>query len=328
MPRGDQLARQWRIIQSLSASKRGKRVRELSGILDCHPRTVYRDLEALQQAGFPVYTDWEDGRSRWKLLDPTGDTVPVPFRISELIALYFGRDMIRPLKGTPFHTAMETLFQKIRATLPEETASHLDRMSAHIGAGAKPHKDYSRFSSLMETVGEALLEHRHLDIRYHSMGSGEDSTRRIAPYHLWFFDGTFYLIAYCLQRDGMRTFAIDRIRSCRLTEDRFTVPDTFDPTAYVADSFGVFKGKPVTVRVRFSPEAAGYIRERTWHHSQRLVDAPDGSLLFEAEVADSDEIRAWILSWGANAEVLSPDPLRSAVKRHVRRMVERYESDG
>jgi predicted DNA-binding transcriptional regulator YafY len=207
-------------------------------------------------------------------------------------------------------------------------ASHLDRMAAQIGAGVKPHKDYSRFSELMETVGKALIEHRHLDIRYHSMGSGKVSMRRIAPYHLWFFDNTFYLIAHCRQRNDMRTFAIDRMRACHLTDERFAVPDTFDPKAYMSDSFGIFKGKPVTVRVRFSPAAAGYIRERTWHHSQRLVETADGSLLFEADVADSDEIRTWVLGWGANAEVLAPDSLREAVKRHVRGMAERYESDG
>ena len=57
MARGDQLGRQWKIIRSLIASKRGKSVQDLASELSCHPRTVYRDLEALQVAGFPVYTE-------------------------------------------------------------------------------------------------------------------------------------------------------------------------------------------------------------------------------------------------------------------------------
>ena len=57
MARGDQLGRQWKIIQSLISSRRGKSAAELAQGLDCNPRTVYRDLEALQVAGFPIYTD-------------------------------------------------------------------------------------------------------------------------------------------------------------------------------------------------------------------------------------------------------------------------------
>ena len=57
MARGDQLARQWRIIQTLIASKRGKSVADLVKDENCHLRTVYRDLEALQEAGFPIYQE-------------------------------------------------------------------------------------------------------------------------------------------------------------------------------------------------------------------------------------------------------------------------------
>jgi predicted DNA-binding transcriptional regulator YafY len=69
MARGDQLARQWKIIQTLITLKKGKSAAELATDLDIHPRTVYRDLVALQLAGFPIYTDREDGKNLWSLLD-------------------------------------------------------------------------------------------------------------------------------------------------------------------------------------------------------------------------------------------------------------------
>ena len=52
MARGDQLGRQWKIIQTLISSRRGKSAADLAQDLECHPRTLYRDLEALQVAGF------------------------------------------------------------------------------------------------------------------------------------------------------------------------------------------------------------------------------------------------------------------------------------
>ncbi|MFZ7126345.1 MAG: helix-turn-helix transcriptional regulator [Desulfobacterales bacterium] len=324
MPRGVQLARQWRIIQVLTAARKGKSARELSRMLGCHSRTVYRDLEALQQAGFPVYTDRDAGQSVWAILDAAREPVPAPFRLAELMALYFSRDLIRPLRGTPFHEALESLFEKIRATLPEGTAAFMDQMGARIGIGAKPHKDYSRSGAILETIQQALLERRCLDITYYSMSRHRSSRRRVAPYHLWFYDGTFYLIGHCSRRDGIRTFAVDRIRSCKSTEEIFDEPAGFDPTVYMASSFGVFHGPPVLLRVRFSPVVAGYIRERVWHATQTLTPGADGSLLFEAEVADSDEIRYWIRRWGAEAEVLSPESIREAIRTDIGRLAEVY----
>jgi predicted DNA-binding transcriptional regulator YafY len=82
MARGDQLGRQWRIIQTLISSKMGKSAAELASELDCHPRTVYRDLEALQVAGFPIYTDRVEGKNLWSLLDTVKHQIPIPFSLT------------------------------------------------------------------------------------------------------------------------------------------------------------------------------------------------------------------------------------------------------
>jgi predicted DNA-binding transcriptional regulator YafY len=54
--RGDQLARQWRILRTIESKKQGTTVAELASQEDCHPRTIWRDLAAIQEAGFPLYT--------------------------------------------------------------------------------------------------------------------------------------------------------------------------------------------------------------------------------------------------------------------------------
>ena len=68
MARGDQLARQWRIIQTLISSRKGKSAADLSEGLECGWRTVYRDLEALQVAGFPIYSEKIEGKNKLQLL--------------------------------------------------------------------------------------------------------------------------------------------------------------------------------------------------------------------------------------------------------------------
>jgi predicted DNA-binding transcriptional regulator YafY len=78
MARGDQLSRQWKIIQALTAARQGKSAAELASELECHSRTVYRDLEALQMAGFPLYTDKANGKTLWSILDSGRQQMPIP----------------------------------------------------------------------------------------------------------------------------------------------------------------------------------------------------------------------------------------------------------
>jgi predicted DNA-binding transcriptional regulator YafY len=70
---------------------------------------------------------------------------------------------------------------------------------------------------------------------------------------------------------------------------------------------------------------AGYIKEKIWHESQQIHSQPDGSIIFEAEVAGTDEIRFWIMIWGSKAEVLEPESLRQEIRIEAEKMVKRYE---
>ena len=62
--RGDQLARQWRVIRAIEASTSGLTVAEIAEREETGIRTIYRDLEALQAAGFPLYTEKVERASR------------------------------------------------------------------------------------------------------------------------------------------------------------------------------------------------------------------------------------------------------------------------
>jgi predicted DNA-binding transcriptional regulator YafY len=106
MARGDQLGRQWRIIQTLITSRTGKSAADLADELECNSRTVYRDLEALQVAGFPIYTERVEGKNLWSLLDTVKHQMPVPFSLTEIMALYFSRDMLKVFKDTVFYDSI------------------------------------------------------------------------------------------------------------------------------------------------------------------------------------------------------------------------------
>ena len=114
--RGDQLARQWQLIQRLAKSRGGVHLDALAEDLGCVRRTVYRDLDALMFAGFPVVSERRDGRVYYRFLETfrLGD---VPFTPDEVLALAFGEDLLRVLEGTVFHDSIRSALTKIRAGL-------------------------------------------------------------------------------------------------------------------------------------------------------------------------------------------------------------------
>jgi len=324
--RGDQLARQWKIIQALIAYRRGKSVPELAEMVECHTRTVYRDLEALQVAGFPVTTERDGHRMVWSLLAGAQRTLPIPLSLPELMALYFGRRLAGVLRGTVFHDALESLFEKIKALLPLEMVQELERAQAALAVGATPVKPHAAYRGLIDTVNQAVSARRRLDMVYRSMRDRTETRRRVAPYRLLFFDGAFYLIGYCDLRQDIRVFALDRIQRLDLTDEPFDLPADFILDDFLKPSFGVFLGPATRVRVRFAAEAAGYLSEKTWHASQKLMPQRDGSMIFEAEVAGTEEIKRWILTWGSRATVLAPESLREEMRREADAMKRNYRS--
>jgi predicted DNA-binding transcriptional regulator YafY len=179
MARGEQLARQWRIIQTLIISRVGKSAVELAEELECNPRTLYRDLEALQAAGFPIYTDRVDGKNLWSLLDTVKHQIPIPFSLMELMALYFGRDMLKVFRDTVFYDALESLFKKVKTTLPPESLGYLEKVEQVLSLGLKPYKEYGKFKEIINRVHEAALNRRTVEMVYFTMSRKKETRRRV-----------------------------------------------------------------------------------------------------------------------------------------------------
>ncbi|MBW1999657.1 MAG: transcriptional regulator [Deltaproteobacteria bacterium] len=324
MARGDQLSRQWKIIQTLISSKMGKSAADLAEDLECHPRTVYRDLGALQAAGFPIYTERIEGRNLWSLLDTLKHQIPIPFSLPELIALYFSSDMMKVFRGTVFYDSLESLFQKVKTTLPPESKKFIENVEQTLHLGIKPYKQYSKFKEIINRVNDAAINKRSIEMVYYTMSRKTESRRKVDPYKIWFFNGTFYLIGFCHVRNEVRIFALDRIKMLHQTKDTFEVLDNFSLEEFISPSFGVFQGEPVHIKVWFSPDVAGYIKEKIWHKSQEIYPQGDGSIHFEAEVAGTEEVKSWIMSWGSHALVLEPESLRSEIKAEAEVLIREY----
>jgi predicted DNA-binding transcriptional regulator YafY len=160
-------------------------------------------------------------------------------------------------------------------------------------------------------------------MRYHSLSRGREKTYVIEPHRLVFAQGTLYLVGFVPEYGEVRTFAVDRIVTLSVTEERFEPPESAEEV--FADSLGVNQGTPPQdVKVWFEPRIARYVKERVWHPSQQIDEQPDGSLVLTLHVSNDWALRSWILGFGPLARVLAPPALAAEVSGELARAASQY----
>jgi predicted DNA-binding transcriptional regulator YafY len=110
-------------------------------------------------------------------------------------------------------------------------------------------------------------------------------------------------------------FLIDRLQKVEVSRERFEVPDDFVAADLTGSAFGLIDETPMAVRVRFGAAVAHLIRERSWHPTQQLEEAADGSLVLSFTAGGEKELLAWLYSYLPHVEVLDPATLRSAFRQ-------------
>lgn len=289
-------------------------------------RTIRRDLDALQEAGFALYDEAVDGEKRWKLrtrpfrtLDENGLT------LGEVSALYLSRTLMECLSGTPFASDLEDAFAKIERSLGSRLRSFLDRLPTMIQAktGPAPRRTQPHERRSIAKLLDATLHQRRVDMRYHSLSSGQEKSYRVDPYRLVYGHGGLYLFAYVARYSHVRTFAVDRIRRLSILQETFEVRDGLDLEAF-PHSLGIHQGEPEPVEIEFTADIAPYVETRVWHPSQSVERRDDGTILVRFEVCTDAALRSWILGYGAAARVQAPGHLVNAIAEALTQAGDRY----
>ena len=154
--RNAEVIRQWKILKTIEAGRwtRASALAREHGVTE---RTIRRDLEALQEAGFPLYDERKDGRKVWRLIEGYQQRLTQSFTLSELAALYFSRNMLSFLGGAPFAQDLEAAFSRIQEALPRRSLPYLGRIQELFTARPDPWKDYSAKQDVIAGLIEAIL---------------------------------------------------------------------------------------------------------------------------------------------------------------------------
>jgi len=312
-----QAARLHDVIRILEA-RYGATVDEIAEEAQVTRRTVYRDLDAIRDAGYPLVSEKEpDGRTLYRFLTGFKKIPPITFSLEELMTLYLGRGQLAFLQGTPFQDDLDAIFGRIRSSLPPRSVAHLERIASAAAPRFQGVRDYRGKQGLLVKLRKALLHQYRCRLTY-TPPHREPSDYLFDPYTLLFFGNALYLGGYAHNREALRLFLVDRVDDVELTDERFEVPDSYGPQDLTGSAFGLIGGEPYQLTVRFGAPVAHLVRERLWHPSQTLVEQPDGTLLLTLEVSGDKEILAWLYSYLPHVEVVEPAALREAFRAGLR----------
>jgi len=241
----------------------------------------------------------------------------------ECLALFLAERLLQQYNGLPLAADLERLFQKITVLLPDPISLHSDQLAQAYSIRTQP-TDAGQAEHFRRLI-HAVRDGRQLELLYWTASRDETNRRVVDPFHLTAIDGDWFLVGYCHLREDVRMFASGRIRELRETGERCERPDEFRITDFLDVSFRKVRGKgPLQeIRLRFSPVAARYVKERTWHSTQQLHDEPDGGLVLTLRVNHLVEVKRWALSWGADCEVLGPEELREEIAIELQSIMKR-----
>ena len=178
-----------------------------------------------------------------------------------------------------------------------------------------------------EEVGVSLLKRQRLQLSYYSKGKNELTERAVSPQRLIFYRDNWYLDAYCHFRKGLRSFAMDGIRTAHVLEDKATEVPEKELHENFAESYGIFSGKATQrAKLRFTPEKARWVSAETWHGQQVSSFDKDGNYTLEFDYNQDPELVMEIMKHGDGVEVIGPASLKSKVRAELEKALKKYTS--
>ena len=295
------------------------RAEDLAAIFEVSKRTIYRDIQALCEAGVPVVAVTGQGYS---LLEGYF-LPPVSFSPHEALLLILGSEVMAQNFDAQYRTAARSARRKIEAVLPEALHEQVGALQNQISFVAASSADSPVSHDYLPQLRQAILERRTVRLSYHQRfpeaGESPHSIREVDPYRLVHRANAWYLSAYCHLRQEMRHFRLDRIEQLEL------LPQTFiDSSPPEADQPQSTTPRNLIIRALFDGVAARWLQEARSFYIVEEIETEAGVLVTLA-VRQEQEVLPWLLSWGSQVRVLEPESLRRKLAEEAARMAQIYQ---
>jgi predicted DNA-binding transcriptional regulator YafY len=321
------------IILELQGKGR-QRAEDLAETFETSKRTIYRDIQALGEAGVPVVSIPGQGYSLMK-----GYFLPpLSFTTDEATMLLLGSDLMAQSFDAQYRAAALAASRKIEGVLPEKLRDEVRYLQDSIRFVTTGVIEQPAETEKLLQLRRAILQRSTIRFRYftrHPSSTAEaegsihhqtspapiapaPSTREADPYGLVHFLNAWHVIAYCHLRQGIRNFRLDRI------DDLVLLPKTFQrPADFKMEKPQSDQQRRMLVRALFDKEVARWVRESRSYYVTSEEETPDG-LLVTLKPRQESEVLQWLLSWGSHVRVLEPETLRQRIAEEAQGMLRNH----
>ncbi|MFK7957891.1 MAG: helix-turn-helix transcriptional regulator [Lysobacterales bacterium] len=295
--------------------------------LGCSQATLYRLINDLRDhLGAPLEQD-PDGRGFFYEQHPGVRPFELPgvwISSDELRALMSARELLAGVQPGLMDEALATLQSRIEKLL--------DNQGINVATQSQRIRILHQASRLISgeqfaPALDALVNRQRLAITYQSRTSDETTQRDISPQRLTSYRHNWYLDAWCHLREGLRSFAVEKILSANNTLEPALELDDAELNRHYASAYGIFSGPANEQAVlRFSPRIARWVADELWHSRQQGQWLDDGRYELTLPYGKTAELAMDILRYGPEVEVVSPDALRQQVIELAQQTFQQYSS--
>jgi predicted DNA-binding transcriptional regulator YafY len=295
---------------------------QLAKELEVSRRVIFVDREFMvTRLGAPI--EFDRTRGGWHYTDETWVLPGIIVTEGELMAFFLSVAVAKSYLGTGLEETLRSAVDKIARNVKGSISVDLDTLRSHYSFSAP---------TLLTANEQALLDLHHaiagskrVWMRYYTASRDEHTERTVHPYHLSNIRGDWYLIAFDELRNGIRNFSVGRIEEWALLNDKFKRDPEFSIAKYMGTAFQAERGgDSVEVEIRFTSQAARYVREKHWHDTQKIEVLSDGGVILRFETSGLGEVKRWVFQYGGQAEVVLPLSLRDECKKEIEMMAARY----
>ncbi|GAC1693947.1 MAG: YafY family protein [Ktedonobacteraceae bacterium] len=297
----------------LELQGKGKqRAEDLAKTFETSKRTIYRDIEALCEAGVPLISIPGRGYS----LMEGYFLPPLSFTTDEATMLLLGSEFMAQNFDAQYRTAAHAASRKIASVLPEklrDDVAYLQKSIRFITPEQRPAE-----VMMLQQLRRAIIERVTVRFQYEKRhGQDTQTTREADPYSLIYVTGTWHVTAYCHMRKDIRIFRLDRMDALEV------LPQAFIRQTNIVTEERHGQRRDTTVRVLFDHEVIRWVRESRNYYIVAEEETAEG-LLVTLQVRQESEIVQWLLGWGQHVLVLEPESLCKRLAQEAQGILERY----
>lgn len=324
------LQRQWELLKSIPRHRHATAA-ELHEIISSKgytvsKRTVERDLEELELT-FMLKPNKKSRPYGWRW-DPLAPLIDIP-GMDSLTALSFKlvEKHLERLMPRPSLQHLEAHFSRASEVL-EQTRNPLRGWAEKVQVIPRGQQllEPQLAEGVLDNVYQALLEEKQFKVHYRTK-SGEEKTYTVHPQGLVLRDQIAYLVCTLFEYDDVRQLVLHRMDAVEVQHEPARQLEGFCLQAYIqANHFDYPEGGQLRLQALFEPIAAQHLTETPLSEDQQVMVKADGRVQISATVADTQQLRWWLLGFGDQVEVVAPESLRSAFAAIAQRNAERYET--